>query len=977
LNTSARVPSSTLSGFLRRLSSSLSVLGLSLGYLFSAQLAEPVEERTIRHIELRSDGPLSRIGQADIFKLIQLREGQPYAATEAKQTIQRLYSTELFHDIVLEAERVGTDQVDIAVVLIRRYFIKDIRFRNAGFESRELRRELAFRAGERYSPELMEESVSRLAEFYQRHGHYGARVTPEYRASHRTAQLEIDFVMEPGEQARVARLELDLEGDLDQGAISEALKTRVGGHFSEIQIEDDITALHRYFALQGYLNPDIYVRGGPAYDPDTNTVSLILRVVPRERTLLVFQGIDPSSEAVRNLSLFTQRGSALAFLEESIEQLETELQGEGYFLADASYEIGGTEDAREITISVNRGNRFRVEAPQFQGNESISDEQLARVVRIRAAGFISRGRFNTQLMEDDRKRIRNSYHQRGFIDAEVSSEVRPDSPRPGRLTPVFGIREGRRYYIRDVQLAGNLEVTEEILRREITSRTGEPYSPYLVAQDRANILAAYESLGYRAADLTYEVSHPEPGHVDIRYTLAEGPKSFTEHVITAGLLETRPSAVRREVVVEPGGPLSLDRILATETNLHNLGIFNRVEVREAPSYRDADLKNVIIRVEEARQYSILYGIGYSSYEGARGTFGVNDSNFLGMARTLSFGLRAGSQRQRANLSYTLNRVFGLRMPSVLSASVDNERALTEATAASRRALRGRPFDTFRIIGSAQAERRVSARESFYLRLNHQNVRITLPADLATPLQFFREEQNLRLTNLSLAYLNESRDDPLNPRSGFFLSGEALFAPKVLASDRQFFRILTQGQYYRELVPGLVLAAALRLGAILPFGNEIADRVDNPVPISERFFSGGATTLRGLPQDLAGPLLRDPETGDIIVVDEFGQRLLDEQGRPDPEGRPVPLGGNALAIANVELRFPLFWFLSGAAFFDNGNVFTSITNLSEAGFSNAFGFGVRANTPVGPVRFDIGYNPDPPIQIGFRRWNFHFTLGHPF
>jgi outer membrane protein insertion porin family len=977
LDTSAHELLRTFSSLIGVLARTSCLLVLSLGCLFSAQLPDAAEQRTVRHIELRSDGPLSRIAQADILKLILLREGHPYTVTDAKHTIQRLYSTELFHDVLLDAAPVGADQIDLAVILIRRYFIKDIRFENARFEPRELRREIAFRAGERYSPTLMEESVARLQEFYQRHGYYAATIRPVYRALHRTAQLEIDLLVETGEQARVERLELDLEGDLDQQAISAVLQTRVGGPFSQIQIDEDTAALQRYFALQGYLNPDIYLRGGAVYDRAANAVSLILRVVPRERTLLVFQGIDRDTDQVRNLPMFSQRGSALAFLEESVEQLKTELQQEGYFLADVSYEMAGTEEERQITIRVERGGRYRVAAPLFQGNENIADDRLRRFVRVRAAGLIGRGRFTARLMEDDRERLRSLYHQQGFIDAEVSSEARPDFPRPGNLTPVFGIREGRRYSVQSVELAGNVEVAEEILRREIVSRVGEPFSPILVAQDRANILAAYESLGYRGADLAYEVYHPEPGQVVIRYMLQEGPKSFAEHVITAGLLQTRPSAVRREVVVEPGGPLSLDRILATETNLHNLAVFNRVEVREAPSYHDPDLKNVIIRLEEARKYSLLYGIGYSSYEGARGTFGVNDSNFLGMARTLSFGLRAGSQRQRANLTYTLNRVLGLRLPTVFSTSADNERALTEETAASRRALRGRPFDTFRIIGSAQAERRISVRESFFLRLNHQNVRIKLPADLATPLQFFREEQNLRLTNLSLAYLNESRDDPLNPSSGFFLSGEALLAPKVLASDRQFFRILTQGQYYRQVVPGLVFAAALRLGMILPFGNEIAERVDNPVPISERFFSGGATTLRGLPQDLAGPLLRDPETGDIIVVDEFGRRLLDEQGNPDPEGRPVPLGGNGLIIGNAELRFPLLWFLSGAVFYDTGNVFRGITDLSQVAFSKAFGSGVRANTPVGPVRFDVGYNPDPPIQIGFRRWNFHFTLGHPF
>ena len=308
-----------------------------------------------------------------------------------------------------------------------------------------------------------------------------------------------------------------------------------------------------------------------------------------------------------------------------------------------------------------------------------------------------------------------------------------------------------------------------------------------------------------------------------------------------------------------------------------------------------------------------------------------------------------------------------KLPTVVSLLADNEKAIREEVEPRRRVIQGRPFDSFRVQASAQAERALSKRESLFFRLNFQNVKITLPPDLASPLQFFREEERLRLSSISTSYLNDSRDDPVNPKTGYLLGGEALLSTKLLGSERQFFRILTQGQYYRQVSDDVIFVTALRLGTIFPFSSD--PRLENPVPISERFFSGGATSLRGLPQDLAGPLLRDPKTGEIILVDE--------NGRIDPDGRPVPLGGNALFIANIELRFPLIRFLSGALFYDTGNVFRSITDFSQAGFSNAIGFGLRANTPVGPLRFDVGYNPSPPTQVGFEEWNFHLTLGHPF
>ncbi|MFB3905517.1 MAG: POTRA domain-containing protein [Acidobacteriota bacterium] len=926
------------------------------------------EGKTIRHVQLLSDGPLSRISTEDLHALIGLREGQRYSNTAAKHSIQRLHSTELFHNILIETRPVGNDSLDLDIVLVRRFYIRKITFNgDLKLEPRNLRQDLAFRAGEAFYPELMEETVARLKEMYQANGFYQAQVGPRFEVDHEAAQLKIDFKIQAGERARVAHLQFDIEGSVNSSTIQSLMKTRAGGPYSQRQMDQDIAAVERYFIRQGYLNPDIYLRGGAAYDAAGNSVSLVLRVVPRERSELVFEGIDPNSEELKGLSLFTERGSPLALLQESVEALESRFQREGYFLAGVSYETSGTEANPHIVVRVNKGNKYEVAEPVFEGNTTFDNDQLRRILRIEEAGFISPGVFSERLMREDAERIVSYCQQHGFMDVKVEPEIRADVPVHGKLTVAFKIQEGPRYLVESLRISGNQHLEESRLRREISMTEGRPFSPVGIAQDRASILAAYENLGYRGTDLQYEITYPKPARVDVKYTVEEGDKWYVEHVILAGLIETKRSAVQKEVVVGPGQPLSLERVLATETNLHNLAVFNRVDVKEAPSFGDPNLKNVIIRVEEAKKYNLLYGIGYSSFEGVRGTFGISNSNFLGMARTLSFGLRAGRQRQRANVSYTLPRMFGWQLPTVSSAAIDNEKALTQQLE-TRRAIRGRPFDAFRIIGSGQSERRLSARESFFVRLNFQNVRIDVPPDLATPLQFFREEEKIQLSSLSISYLNESRDDPVNPRSGFFLSGEALLATRLIGSDRQFFRILTQGQYYKQLATNVVLAMSLRIGAILPFANNLPATIENPVPISERFFSGGSTTLRGLPQDLAGPLLRD-ENGQIVLVDELG--------RPNPEGRPVPLGGNGLAIGNTELRFPVFWFISGAVFHDIGNVFSSITDVSQAGWSNAVGFGLRANTPVGPVRFDVGYNPEPPPTVGFRHWNFHLTIGHPF
>jgi outer membrane protein insertion porin family len=937
----------------------------------SAPAFDP-EGRIVRSVDLQPDGPLTRISVTDLRKLLEIAEGAPYTTSQAKHTINRIYSTGLFHDVQILAGPAEEDQVAISILLVRRFFISRIDYTGkTQMGTSELRRELAFRAGEAFSPELLEETLARLEELYQLHGYYRARIQPRYEVEEQAAGLHLTFEIMAGEQARVAKLEYDYEGPVDLARMRSLMQTREGAPFSRLQLQADIRSLEIDFALRGYLNPDIYVRDGEQYDPNTNSVSLSIRILPRQFTNVEFQGVRPGDEDLRTLPLFNERGAPLAFLEESARQLRVQYQRRGYFLVEVDYDMTQREDGTHIIIRLEPGRRFYLSDILFEGNRAVRRDILQRILEIREAGLFGRGVLTTPMLEGDVGRLRSFYQQRGYLDAEVTYDLRSPNPNPNNLEVLFRIDEGERYFIDQVEIQGNEQLDDATIMREIQARPGMPFSPLLVAQDRSNLLAAYENRGYREADFRSEVSYTGPQQAKLVYSVQEGPQFFVEDVILTGNLRTRESVIRNQVRIRPGDPLSLDHVLQTETNLYDLAVFNRVQTTEVSSYKDPQQKTLIVSVEEARKYTLLYGAGYSSYEGPRGTFGISDINFLGGARALSLGARVGAQRQRSTLSYSIPRLFDTALPTIVAFSADNEQAQTETTR-GRRVLRGRPYDVLRFTASSQTERRLSFRESLFFRTRFENVQIGDPR-IPIPPEFFREEDNLRLAAIALSYLNESRDDPTNPRGGFFLTGETQLAHRALSSQRQFFRILTQGQYYRTLFPNVVVASSLRIGAIVPFGTTADLPLDNPIPISERFFSGGATTLRGLPQDLAGPLLRDAE-GNVVLVNDQGVVQPDADAR---DARPVPLGGNAMLIGNIELRFPVIAFLSGALFYDTGNVFRSFTDLSNVGFSNAVGFGARFNTPVGPVRFDMGFNPDPPNLPGYKNWNVHITLGHPF
>ena len=227
-----------------------------------------------------------------------------------------------------------------------------------------------------------------------------------------------------------------------------------------------------------------------------------------------------------------------------------------------------------------------------------------------------------------------------------------------------------------------------------------------------------------------------------------------------------------------------------------------------------------------------------------------------------------------------------------------------------------------------------------------------------------QDQHVRLSTVSALFSRDSRDNPLDAHHGIYESLQLDLDPKSLGSNTSFGRFLGQVAYYHSLNSdsSLVWANSFRLGLEHAFGGQ-------HIPISENFFSGGGSTLRGYSLNGAGP-----------------QRAVLVCPPDDPncnETISVPVGGEQLVIFNSELRFPLGISLplvggqlGAAAFYDGGNIYSSV-RLSNifTDFSNTIGAGLRYKTPVGPVRVDVGYLLNRPP--GIRPYQLFVTLGQAF
>jgi outer membrane protein assembly factor BamA len=243
---------------------------------------------------------------------------------------------------------------------------------------------------------------------------------------------------------------------------------------------------------------------------------------------------------------------------------------------------------------------------------------------------------------------------------------------------------------------------------------------------------------------------------------------------------------------------------------------------------------------------------------------------------------------------------------------------------------------------AQTSRVLSTHWRAVFRTGFEQIRNYDIQESLDPDELTRDEEPFTMTYLSTTFIRDTRDSLVNPERGGVFTFEVRYAPKLFGAEIGFLRNFAQVQRYFKLNDILISAASFRYGYISKFSG------DGDVPISERFFAGGPSTLRGFRIDRAGPI--DPETG-------------------------KPTGGRLLLIGNVELRFPIYKMIKGAAFYDTGNVFKDYSSFSWNEVSHTLGVGLRLRTALGPIRLDFGYSlKEVPNE---KDYQFFITIGNPF
>ena len=741
---------------------------------------------------------------------------------------------------------------------------------------------------------------------------------------------------------RITGLEIKGEAAFPESLLRKKIAgLRPGKAFSSSLLEAQIKKLEIFYRKNKYwqarITPQVKIEG-------ERGVEVVLEVEAGPRIEVDYGSANLSRSWRRQIeALWAKELNLERAAKESARLMEKVFKGKGYYQAKVTFELKeesaveekGEEEAASAkenrgrakkiigNFRVEAGNRYRIERVMIDGAEEGRREELRRQIRswrtAEAKGF-------WPLVVEPKavaEAIQSWYEAKGFLGSKAAvAGVEADSARQALAIRVV-VEEGLLSRVVETNIEGNQLFGSDELQPLLSLRPGAAFDPNLVLTDRNRLLSFYRSQGFREAAISPKVELKDEGpDVRIIFQVTEGVRHEVDAVEFSGVKEQQKKRLSSIFGLKPGETLSFEKISQGQKALYETGDFSLVEVMSEPIAGVSGKEKVRVELRREPVANFRYGLRYNSEEKTEFTAGVDFRHLFGLGRHGLLNYLQNAQRRDFRFSFHDRHFLGSSVESLLSFHLTRKKEATftvDETGASWQ-------QRFTLPGRIQ------------LSTVFRRSRIHTYETMATGPFLF--DISLTLTELSLQAVRDTRDDPLDARRGAFFSSSLTYSPEALKSELTYLSWFGQASFYKPIGERLVFASNFRLGLATAF-----DQVMVP---ARRFYAGGSYSLRGFKQDMVGPY--DP--------------YLD-----------APEGGEAVFIFNQELRFPLWWGLDGVVFYDAGNVFPEVKNLSFRDFRHSLGVGLRLRSPVGLLRFDLGFNLKPKPNEG--KQVFYFSLGQIF
>ena len=668
-------------------------------------------------------------------------------------------------------------------------------------------------------------------------------------------------------------------------------------------------------------------------------ITYIISEKPMIKTITVSGAKGLSKSAVKDEMTLKEKDffDELKVREDLIKIID-KYHEKGFIDAKADYDVKFDTAASLcfLTITVSEGKKAKVAAVEIDGAAGFTRKKLVGKLKNRPKKV-----YSPQDLDADLKTLEAFYKNNGYGDFKINSSSVTFNEDRSSVTIRLAVAEGSKQKFGATYFVGNTVYLPSELNPVIEYRRGKLFNQESFDTSLRAVQDKYADKGYlKAVVLPDKVLNEKTGETDITFTITENSQIFVDHVDVEGNKATKTYVLKREITQKEGEVFSSSKIRRSQEKIFNLGFIDDVSPVINPT-PDPDKVDLVFDVTEGKPGMLTAGAGISSTDGLVGTLSLSHMNLFGRAQKLSLSWNFGKKVQDYNLSWSTPWIGN--HPTTFGMDLFNTRH----------------YMPYRTTLSAYTQRSSGAKVTLGPRFEDDKYHLTtsytyekVRISEVDPAYTTELLQGTSVTSsIYVEFARDTRDNTLDPTRGCRTSLGLEYAGGPLLGDINYYKPSFNHSYNLKLLSiddyPLVLAVGNKLGFIGRFGKT------KDIPVYERYFLGGADTVRGYSNN----------------------------------GQVGPLnGGKVFDVLNMELKFPLArehrrTIVQWAFFFDVGNSWNGFNDVSGrfgTGVNDlkaGAGFGIRFTTPAFPIRLDWGYgfNHKP----GEQRSDIYFTLGNLF
>jgi outer membrane protein insertion porin family len=854
---------------------------------------------------------LYSIDKEELLYLLDIHPGDSIDEELIRLGIKRAFLKGIFEDISVET--FGGEDVDVLISVKERDFIEKISIKgDYALSKKRIKRLFLIKEDSVLLCDVLERALKTLRHELELRGFPHASVHAEIIALKKPHRIKILLTVYTGEPLRIEAIQTDDE-------TKRAMKLSDGDIYDQIKLSKDFERIKKYYKKQKFFNPEI--------GQHTFTDGILeIPVHPGKRLniSIIDNHAISTKKIMREMPFFELEAFNYDIVEESVYRIISLYHKKGYLFVQVAPVISVTDDHIDLHFFIYEGQKVKTGKITFTGT-SLPVKDLEEVLTLRKGKV-----YNAEFLDTDRERLRTYYIALGYLSVSIEEFQTTYYEDSNTMDIEIIINEGLKTEIERITIIGTQHIPEEAVRTVLQIEPGDVYNEVNIINARDRVVDLYNSRGFLRTNVAVE-SEIEEYKAAVTFKIQESTEILFGKTIVAGNYRTRYHVIERELHDKENIPYNYRILTRDRRKLYKTGLFTDVSMKALDRYDHK--KDVLLTVKEGNPGSVEFTFGYATYERFRGILDVSYRNLWGRNKQPSLKLDVSSLARRLILQYYepwfMNKER-LQFRSFML--IENKKEINIDTRETRYRLK-------RYAASAGVEKDVS--DTVLAKLYYE-FSVVNTYDVQPDVILSKEDVGtLFISGIVPGILYDTRDNIFEPQKGIFSGASLKFTSPLFFSESDFLKFTFFGNYYQALSKRFVFAASLRGGLAR------GDRGTTELPIVERFFLGGRTTVRGYEQDLLGPKGEDGN----------------------------PTGGNAFLMQSLELRASLGKGIGLVAFLDGGNVWVDAKDINLKDWKFTPGIGVRYKTPVGPLRFDYGYKLED--EPGQSRGVFHFSIGHAF